>query len=446
MDQQCIDAMGLYERCIPAAVVEHLQKQMRMRVKMRDCVYTVSVVIWLMILQWLQPNGTLASSVERLSEGGADALLSRGGRRRRKRISRRTGAYSHARQRLPKLLCRKVTNELIVRLREILNPQGQCSAYLLDGSSLELEASPGLRRAYPPAQNQHGRAHWPVLRIVVLHELETGLAEEPQWGPMYGPAAVSEQGLAEKAMDALGPGSVVVGDRNFGVFSIAWAAAQRRLGVVTRLTEERARKLAGGPIVREGERPVRWMPSRFDGRRQGGMPEGACVEGRLISFRIGRGKSKQWLHLFTTQAESAEDLLTLYGKRWNIETDLRSLKRTVRIHHIAVRKPSTLEKELLTAVAAYNLVRAVMALAARRHGLSPRQLSFAFVMNVVDAGWHKLQNAPNPRSYQRAVFALLDIAAQGTHPNRTKRRAYPRATWNRRHTFPTRKEKVRGLI
>jgi hypothetical protein len=121
------------------------------------------------------------------------------------------------------------------------------------------------------------------------------------------------------------------------------------------------------------------------------------------------------------------------------------VKRTVRLHHIAVRKPSTLDKELLTAVAAYNLVRAVMALAARRHGLSPRQLSFTFVMNVVDTCWHKLQTAADAKSYQRAVFAMLDTAAQGTHPKRRKRRSYPRAAWNRRHTFPTLKEGPHGL-
>jgi len=443
MDQPAIDAMSLYQRCISNAAVEYMQKQMR--VKRRDCVYTAAVVLWLMIWQWLQPKGTLASSVERLAEGAADPLLSGRGRLRRKRVSRCTGGYSQARQRLPKLLCKKVTQELIVRLREILNPEGQSSAYLLDGSSLELEASPGLRRAYPPAENQHGRSHWPVLRIVVLHELETGLAEEPQWGPMYGPAAVSEQALAEKAMDALAPGSVVVGDRNFGVFSIAWAAHQRGLGVVTRLTEARARKLAGGPIGEEGERGVRWAKSRFDGRREGGMPAGASVEGRLISVRIGRGKSKEWLHLFTTRKDPAQDVVALYGQRWNIETDLRSLKRTVRLHHIAARKPSTMEKQLLTAVAAYNLVRAVMALAARRHGLSPRQLSFSFVMNVVDARWYKLQTAADEKSYQREVLALLDRAAQGTHPKRRKRRSYPRAAWNRRNTFPTRKEKSHGL-
>lgn len=279
----CEDALGLYERCISSGVMEYLQKQARL--KIRRSIYTAQVVMWLMILQRLQPRGTLATSVEALLGGAADRLLSRCGRARQKRISRRTGGYSQARCRLPKLLCKQVGNELIARLREILHPGDGVRAYLLDGSSLELEASPSLRKLYPPAENQRGRAHWPVLRILVLHELETGLAEEPRWGPMYGPAAVSEQALAEKAMDALAPGSVLVGDRNFGVFSIAWAARQRDLGVVARLTEARARKLAGGPILEEGEQRVTWKASRFDGRRQGGMPEGASVPGRLILIR-----------------------------------------------------------------------------------------------------------------------------------------------------------------
>lgn len=176
------------------------------------------------------------------------------------------------------------------------------------------------------------------------------------------------------------------------------------------------------------------------------MPEGACVPGRLRSARMGRGKAKEWLHLFTTGKAPAEEMMALYGQRWRIETDLRSLKGTVRLHHIAVRQPSTLDKELLTAVAAYNLARAVMALAARRHRLCPRQLSFTFVRNVVETGWHKLQDAPDEKSHRRAVLRLLDAAAQGTHPKRRKRRSYPRAAWNRRHTFPTRSEGPDGLI
>jgi len=218
-----------------------------------------------------------------------------------------------------------VLAELLIRLRGILNPAASPCAYILDGSGLELEASPSLCKAFPPAENQHGRAHWPVLRMVVAHEVETGLAEPPQWGPMYGAAAVSEQQLTEKVIEALEPGSIVIGDRNFGVFSVAWQAQQRALDVVIRLTDNRACKVAGGPIVLEGEQTVCWTPSRFDGRSKGGMPPQAKIRGRLLSIRIGRGKSKQWLHLFTTLALEQAAVLELYGKRWHIETDLRSL-------------------------------------------------------------------------------------------------------------------------
>jgi hypothetical protein len=417
--------------------MELLQRQAKL--KWRRCIFTVQVVIWLMIVQHIQPKGTLTTAVDALLAGVADRLLSRCPRAQEKRISRRTGGYSHARQRLPKVLCKQVVEELITRLREILHPAEGPVCYVVDGSSLELEASPSLRKAYPPITHQHGRAHWPILKIVVLHEVETGLAEEPRWGPMYGPKAVSEQSLANAAMAALCPGSVLIGDRNFGVFTIAWEAQQRGLNSVIRLTTERAQKIAGGPIPAAGEKSLTWTASRWDGRRQGGVPKEACVPGRLISARMGRGKSKQWVHLFTTLSWPAPEVLKLYGKRWRIETDLRSLKRTVRLQHVAARKESMMEKEILTAIAAYNLVRAIMALAARRHNLAPRQLSFAFAMTVVNSNWHRLQNATGTSAYPDEVFNLLDICAQGVHPKR-KRRSFPREVWPHGDRYPTRKE------
>jgi len=433
---QLEDVMGLYRRTV-VGVIELLQKQMKLKV--RRSIFTAQVVIWLMIRQRLQAHGTLSSSVEALVSGAADGLLSGCARARERRISHRTGGYSHARQRLPRLLCRQVLAELITRLREILHADGGPLAYVLDGSSLELEAGPALCKLYPPAQNQYGRAHWPVLRLVVLHEARTGLAETPQWGPMYGTAAVREQQLAENAMGALAPGSIVIGDRNFGVFSIGWSARQQGLNVVIRLKDDRARKVAGGPIASEGEQPICWKPSHADGRRRGGMPQDANICGRLISVRVGRGQSKQWLHLFTTLTLPQAEVVELYAKRWNIETDLRSLKRTVRLHHIGARNESMLEKELLTAVAAYNLVRAVIALAAYRQNLSPRQLSFTFVLNIVNASWGRLQTITDAAHYRTEVVRMLDAAAQGTHPRRTKPRSFPRTVWNKGHAFPSHK-------
>ena len=95
-------------------------------------------------------------------------------------------------------------------------------------------------------------------------------------------------------------------------------------------------------------------------------PADASVQGRLIARQVGRGKHKQWLYLFTTLVLPAEEIVACYGKRWRIETDLRSLKQTVRLQHLAVQSTDLMEKELLVAVLAYNLVRTIMYLAAQR--------------------------------------------------------------------------------
>jgi len=307
--------------------------------------------------------------------------------------------------------------------------------FLLDGSSLELEHCPELMRNYPPAQNQHGRSHWPVLRIVVAHDVETGMAQSPCWGPMYGSEAVSEQELAEKLITSLPAQSTLLGDRNFGVFWVAWAAQQSKLGVVLRLTEVRARKLVG-IISQPGDYEVEWKASRWDGGKRRRFASDSVIKGRLIAARIGRGKSKQWLYLFTTLSSSVEEVVALYGRRWNIETDLRSLKRTVNLHHIHAKSQDMFEKELWMAVSAYNFVRAVMCMAARRNNIDPRQLSFSGVLTVVNCAWARLMAAPS----QPDVFLqMLDLVAQCTLPIRRKRRSYPRAVWRHRSAFPNRR-------
>jgi len=423
--------LNLYQQTVGAGVLQYLEQQAGLRHKRG--VYSVAVVLWLMMLQRLHGRGTLASAVQMLLEGAAGPLLSPCRRVRRKHISCRTGGYCQARQKLPKLLCRQVSQELVERLRTVLNsasPEGAANVFVLDGSSLELEHSRPLVRMYPPAQNQHGKSHWPVLRVVVLHDVETGLAQQPCWGPMYGPHAVGEQELAQQAMHSLPPRSVVVGDRNFGIFSIAYAARQRGLQVLLRLTEVRARKLAG-LLSQPGEHRVRWKASRWDGGKQRLWTEEADLEGRLIAARVGRGKSKQWLYLFTTLDLPGEEILQLYQRRWNIETDLRSLKRTVRLHHISAHSPDMMEKELLLAVSAYNLVRAVMCMAARRSRIDPRQLSFTHVLTVVDHAWPKLIAAPTRQQHDQEFLRVLDMAAQCTLPKRPKHRSYPRLQWRR---------------
>ena len=430
--------LNLYQQIVTAGLLQYLQKQAGMKV--RQGIYSARVVLWLMILQRLHAGATLSATVQLLIQGAAGTLLQSCHRVKCGNISARTGAYCQARQKLPKLLCRQVTEEIIEQLRQMLgrDAQEQRNVFLLDGSSIELEHCRELVGCYPPAQNQHGNSHWPVLRIVVAHDADTGMASCPYWGAMYGATAVSEQELAEKAMDHLPAGATVLGDRNFGVFWVAYAAQQRNLGVVLRLTEGRARKLIGN-VSQAGEHAIEWQATRWDGGKKHRVAVGSMVTGRLIVARIGRGKSKEWLYLFTTLDLPTDEIVQLYARRWNIETDLRSLKRTVRLHHINAKSDDMLEKELLIAMAAYNFVRAVMCMAARRSRIDPRQLSFAGVLNVVNYAWHKLIAAPTKQAHDQEFFRVLDLAAQCTLPKRPQQRSFPRRTWPRPTGFPHRK-------
>lgn len=420
--------------------LDRLQQQCGIR--RRRGIYSLAVVLWLMILQRLHPTGTLDAAVQRLLRGDAGSLLPSCKRVREGRISAAPGGFCQGRLKLPKLIARQVNEHINERLRQQISqpdPRWPTPIFLLDGSSLQLQYSRELVEAYPVPHNQHGRSHWPVIRIVVLHDLGSGMAQCPQWGPMYGPQAVSEQELAEKAIAELSAEAVVMGDANFGIFSMAYAAQHYHHPVLLRLTAARAKKLAGAAISQKGELAVVWRPSRWDQAKQLGWPADASVSGRLIAWRVGRGKSKFWLYLFTTLPLPAEQIVEMYACRWNIETDLRSLKRTVRLHQLTAKSIDMTEKELLLAISAYNLVRAVMCLAAQKAGLQPRQLSFSHVLNVVDAAWPRLSAAASMEEHHREFDRVLDRAAQCRLPQRRKRRSFPRAVWRRGQAFPYRK-------
>jgi len=203
------------------------------------------------------------------------------------------------------------------------------------------------------------------MRIVVFHDVFSGLALRPSWGAMYGDTAVSEQALAEQALERLPGEAVVLGDGNFGIFAYAYAVRQSGRPMILRLTQARAQKILGRELVEGTDQKVVWRASRWDRDAHPQLPEEASLEGRLIVCR-NPARPNELLYLFTTLDLPVEQVLGIYKLRWNVETDLRSLKRTVGLHQLTSKSVDMVEKELLLTIAAYNLVRAVMCLAARR--------------------------------------------------------------------------------
>src|ERR1035438_545093 len=131
-------------------------------------------------------------------------------------------------------------------------------------------------------------------------------------------------------------GSTLMADRNFAVFSVAWAAQQHQCPVLFRITEERARKIAGPCLPPAGrECRIEWRASRDDRLAHPELPAEAVVGGRLIVAHVpGEDGKILKLYLFTSLEEPRELLVEWYSRRWDIELDIRSLKQTLRMHSL----------------------------------------------------------------------------------------------------------------
>jgi len=439
--QRAVEALSIFRAAVPTTFFENLRKASGLRAE--GGVYTTETTTWLIIQQRLDGKATLSTAVQQVGQGRPQQLLPNHKRLEEETLSSNTGGYSRARSRLKKEVAEQVSdkifNYLMADAQEALPGLGR-QAFLLDGSSLDLPATPKLLEAYPPPTNQHGTAHWPIVRMVVAHDVVSGIGMRPHWGPMYGDKAVSEQQLAADAIGQLPPGSVVVGDRNFGVFSTAYDADQRSYPVVVRLTDSRARSLLKGKLPPQLDRKIDWKPSRWDRKSHPDLPADACVQGRLIACQVTTPKGQTIpLFLFTTLDMPLQKIVQLYGYRWNIETDLRSLKQTVHMHSLTARSVEMVAKELVLGVSAYNLVRGTMYVAARVAGIDARQLSFSRVQDVVNAALPNLMAADSEEEYQRLLDRLLRRAGQCRLPRRPQRPTYPRAVWQRAATYPKRK-------
>jgi len=282
------------------------------------------------------------------------------------------------------------------------------------------------------------RINWPLLRVLVAHDVDTGLPMRPEWGAMHGPGAVSEQALSETAIDRLPSGSTLIGDANFRVFSVAYAAAQRCHPVLVRLTAQRAQRLGGG-VLRDGtDRTFVWKPSAADRRSHPKLPANACPTGRLMIRQVqpDNGAAPFLLALFTTQPSSEAEVFEPYGRRWAIETDLRTLRSTLQLDQLTCSTPDMVAKEIDMAIAAYHLVRAMITLASEQSGIPPRGYSFMKVRRIAETFAPALAVAPNEKAANRIFDQTMTYVRQYTLPTRTRKRpSYPRAVWKRGANF-----------
>lgn len=425
-DQEVVSAFELLRQITP----EH--ELLQLAPTGPAAVYTTLVTLWMLTLQRLTGGSSLSAAVKEVLENSR-SLLPDNKRVREGTLSHNSGAYSEARKRLPlaavELFAQRVCESLIERTPSWF---GDRRAFVIDGTTITLPPTSELRHVYPPAVNQHGETVWPVLMLLVAHELQTGCALIPELGAMYGSDNTSEARQALQLAPRIPDGSLVLCDAGFGIFYVAWGMQQQGHDVLCRMTKARFRSLVRNQAPcsqSQGELTwrVRWKPSAKDRRHHPDLPADAALDVAVHDVLLENGEH---LYLVTTLPWSAGEAADGYARRYDVEHNIRDFKVTLQVETIRAKSEQMVHKELLCSIVAYNLLLEFRRQAAVIARVPPRRLSFTQVWNTFEISL--LRQAPaTPDEWQRRYDRALAQAAKSKLPNRPGRN-YPRRAHPRR--------------
>ena len=359
----------------------------------------------------------------------------------------KSSTYCEARMRLPAKGVAKVVESLC----------GDCSkdmqegrswlghrVFVADATSATTPDMPALQDLWPQPSAQKIGCGFPAIKLLGMLDLVTGMIVQLTLMCMN----VHEMSQLA-AMDAmLKAGDVLLADRGFCSFMHLAMLLKSSVNAVFRIhqhqivdfTPNRPHRSKskftkrGTPTSRYVRRlgyedhVVAWAkPPRPDWMSEAEYaltPE--WLEVRELRYRIvERGRRTRVVTIATTLLDSMrytkQRIANLYGLRWEIETNFRHLKSTMKMGQLKCQTPEGVLKELMIFVLVYNLIRAAMTMAGARQGVDPNRISF-----IDAARWLRSQCTPPSRKDLDAIDLVVNAARpERWCPRVIKRRMKP---------------------
>ncbi len=428
------ELLRLQEYYLQVTSSEHDSREGWYEPASRGGIFGEALTIWMWMLQTMN-GSSMSSAIGRLHEGAGDLVLSRNPQFRRiqaKGISASTGGYARARQRIPVVDVEDITRAVNDAIHKSITIDEGQRKYFLDGTLVTLARTPELSNEYGRPTGKYGERNHPLMRVVFATDAKSAVSVEPSFGGYR----ESEQRLSIPVLNALEEGSLIIADRNFGVFSVISHATTKGKEVLVRLSSQKAHKFLKEEMKRGFiDKPVVWEKSYRDTLLD--EQDMSSLKGRFIRAEIKRpGFNLITLYLFTTSTLPAQELIDLYGKRVDIEIDIRQLKALFAMEQLLVKSPEMAKKHLFILFAAHNLLRAVIANASAALNLLPRQISFKNAVMYVRIYAEKMNHAISREEKEVYYSKLLVALKQSKLPKRKKTRSEPRMLTRRRSDYP----------
>jgi hypothetical protein len=197
-----------------------------------------------------------------------------------------------------------------------------------------------------------------------------------------------------------------------------------------------------GKIVGDCDKLVTWYkpticPKGLSKDEFDTLPQTITVR-EIYYYIIIPGFRTQRVSLITTLLDattySSLELVGVYGKRWEVELDLRHLKTTLGMDILRCKTPSMVRKEIYVYLLAYNLLRSLMWSAGTTYGASPLRLSLQGTCHHLNNFIPQLLAACSTKR-QQIYHTLLKVIVHKAVPERLGR-SEPRVRKRRPKAYP----------
>ena len=254
----------------------------------------------------------------------------------------------------------------------------------IDGTCLDVADTPANAAAFGrPATGRGEQAAFPQVRLVGVAECGTHALLAAAMGPL----ARGETTLARELLGRLGPGMLLLADREFAAAQLWRQAAATGAQLVWR-----TRSNAVLPVLEGfGDGSYRSQITAATDRRRGLAPTAV----RVVEYRLGRdpGRPAQpgaapyrlLIIILDPEQAPAAELATLYHQRWEFETALDELKTHQRGPKAVLRSksPEGVAQEVWGMLLVHLAIRRLMHQAALDQDIDPDRLSFVRSLRIV---------------------------------------------------------------
>jgi hypothetical protein len=308
---------------------------------------------------------------------------------------------------------------------------------VVDGTTLTMPDSPENQNEYPQPSEQKPGCGQPILRLVVLFSLATGVVLRSAMAACRGKQTGENTLFRQEIANELEARDVLLGDSIFsGWFDIA-LLQQRGVEVVVQQHQRRRTDFRYGGRIGRGDHLVHWpKPSRpewMSPEEYQTFPDFLVIREIRVEVSQNGFRTKQLIVVTTLCLHDEyppQAIAELYRRRWAAELNLRSLKTHLQMEHLRCKQPHRVRNEVRMHLLAYNLIRGVMATSAIQSGRSLWEISFKGTAQTLNQFLPMILGATDIETWIGNMLKAIASHVVGNRPNRAEPRVLKRRSKN----------------